>query len=54
MKRNEAESCPSCGSGKLTLQGRVVSGTPKRELICLSCKHAWPVELSPFKGRTRP
>jgi DNA-directed RNA polymerase subunit M/transcription elongation factor TFIIS len=53
MTLTEAETCPSCGSGKLTLQGRMVDGKAIRELICLSCKHAWRIEL-PFRGRRRP
>jgi DNA-directed RNA polymerase subunit M/transcription elongation factor TFIIS len=50
----EAERCPTCGSGKLTLQGRAVDGKPVRELVCLSCKHSWPVESSESTGRVRP
>ena len=54
MNESGAERCSSCGSGRLTLQGRVADGKPVRELVCLACKHSWPVAVSPFRGRVRP
>ena len=50
MEPSDAERCPSCGSGKLTLQGRVLSGKMIRELVCIACKHTWQMEL-PVRGR---
>lgn len=44
MIGDEHESCPSCGSQKTALQGRVRDGRAIRELVCLTCKHVWPVE----------
>jgi DNA-directed RNA polymerase subunit M/transcription elongation factor TFIIS len=56
MEQTEAETCPSCGSGKLALQGRVMDGDVIRELFCVQCKHSWRIELLPQKmlGRLRP
>jgi DNA-directed RNA polymerase subunit M/transcription elongation factor TFIIS len=45
MDVTEAERCPSCGSGKLILQGRSVGGRLIRELVCLLCKHSWRIDL---------
>jgi DNA-directed RNA polymerase subunit M/transcription elongation factor TFIIS len=50
MNESDAERCTSCGSGRLTLQGRVADGMPVRELVCLECKHSWPVEPLPVRG----
>jgi DNA-directed RNA polymerase subunit M/transcription elongation factor TFIIS len=50
----EAELCPSCGSGKLILQGRALGGKMIRELVCISCRHSWRVELPEFHRRLRP
>jgi hypothetical protein len=54
MMESDAERCASCGSGSLIMQGRVADGRPVRELVCLACKHSWPLEVSPFRGRVRP
>lgn len=54
MKISEAERCPSCGSGTLTLQGRMLSGKMVRELVCILCKHSWRIDLPAFSGRRRP
>ena len=53
-KHTDADTCPSCGSGKLVLQGRMLGGSLVRELVCLSCKHAWRIELPEFRGKLRP
>ncbi len=52
--QTEAETCPSCGSGKLVLRGRISGGQTVRELVCMLCKHAWEIELSPFVRQLRP
>src|SRR5215212_573796 len=45
MRGHDEERCPSCGSEKIALQGRLRDGTPVRELVCIACKHVWPVDL---------
>ena len=54
MSESDAEHCTSCGSGRLTLQGRVAEGKPVRELICLECKHSWGVEPLPLRELAGP
>ena len=54
MNESDAERCTSCGSGRLTLQGRVSEGKPVRELICLECKHSWAVEAPPLRELASP
>jgi DNA-directed RNA polymerase subunit M/transcription elongation factor TFIIS len=54
MNESDAERCTSCGSGRLTLQGRVADGTWVRELVCLDCKHSWPAEASPYREPVHP
>jgi hypothetical protein len=49
MEQSEAETCPSCGSGKLVFQGRVMDGNVIRELFCVQCKHSWRIEMVPQK-----
>ena len=49
-----ADRCPSCGSGTLVLQGRMFDGKMIGELVCVSCKHAWRVDLPEFHRRLRP
>ena len=54
MEGSEARSCPSCGSGKLALTGRVADGTSIRAIICTVCKHTWPATVSPVGDRPQP
>ncbi len=54
MNESDAERCTGCGSGRLTLQGRVAEGNPVRELVCLECKHSWRVEPLPFRESAGP
>ena len=54
MNESDAERCTGCGSGRLTLQGRVADGDPVRELVCLECKHSWRVEPLPFRESAGP
>jgi DNA-directed RNA polymerase subunit M/transcription elongation factor TFIIS len=54
MNESDAEHCTSCGSGRLTLQGRVADGEQVRELVCLECKHSWLVEPLPVRERAVP
>jgi DNA-directed RNA polymerase subunit M/transcription elongation factor TFIIS len=49
-----AETCPSCGSEKLVLRGRITDGKRVRELVCTECKHAWLLDPAPFLRRLRP
>jgi hypothetical protein len=46
MRGYEPEACPSCGSRKVALQGHVRDGTPVREMVCMDCKHTWPVAVT--------
>jgi hypothetical protein len=46
MPMTEGESCPSCGSERVALQGRLFDGRSVRELICMTCKHLWPAPES--------
>ena len=54
MNESDAEHCTSCGSGRLTLQGRVAEGVAVRELVCLECKHSWLVEPLPVRESAAP
>lgn len=54
MNESDAERCTGCGSGRLTLQGRVADGNPVRELVCLECKHSWRVEPLPVRESDGP
>ncbi len=54
MNESDAERCTGCGSGRLTLQGRVADGNPVRELVCLECKHSWRVEPLPVRESAGP
>jgi DNA-directed RNA polymerase subunit M/transcription elongation factor TFIIS len=38
------DRCPVCGSNKLALQGRHGDHGTVRELVCVSCREAWPLE----------
>jgi hypothetical protein len=46
MSGYDSEPCPSGGSHKVALQGRLRDGKSIRELICISCKHVWPAPPS--------
>jgi hypothetical protein len=54
MNESDAEHCATCGSGRLTLQGRVAAGEPVRELVCLECKHSWAVEPLALRELSSP